>query len=232
MNQPPAPAPDQGEELAHTDDRIIGKAIRGSVVALVIVGVLFGGAVFLLKRKGPPASLPPARLSAPVSPNRPEAEMPIAKFTDITREAGITFTHTTGAYGEKLLPETMGGGVAFFDYDNDGHQDLLFINSTFWPDHIPPGKEPPTLALYHNDGHGHFTDVTKGSGLDVSCYGMGVAIGDYDNDRSEEHTSELQSRLHLVCRLLLEKKNTTRHYTGPILSAALLCPSPAYLRSC
>src|ERR1041385_5323242 len=182
MNQPPAPAPDQGEELAHTDDRIIGKAIRGSVVALVIVGVLFGGAVFLLKRKGPPASLPPARLSAPVSPNRAEAEMPLAKFTDITREAGITFTHTTGAYGEKLLPETMGGGVAFFDYDNDGHQDLLFINSTFWPDHIPPGKEPPTLALYHNDGHGHFTDVTKGSGLDVSCYGMGVAIGDYDND--------------------------------------------------
>jgi hypothetical protein len=109
-------------------------------------------------------------------------EIPVAKFTDITQEAGIAFVHNTGAYGEKLLPETMGGGVAFFDYDNDGHQDLLFINSTWWPGHVPAGKGPTTMALYHNDGRGHFTDVTRGSGLDVSFYGMGVAIGDYDND--------------------------------------------------
>jgi len=110
-------------------------------------------------------------------------EVPLAKFTDITREAGITFSHVNGAYGAKLLPETMGGGVAFLDYDNDGHQDLLFINSTFWPGHVPEGAQPPpAMALYHNDGHGHFTDVTKGSGLDVIFYGMGVAVGDYDND--------------------------------------------------
>src|SRR6266404_6265141 len=110
------------------------------------------------------------------------AEIPAAKFTDITRQAGIQFTHVNGAYGEKLLPEAMGGGVAFLDYDNDGAQDLLLVNSTYWPGNVPEGKQPPTLALYHNDGHGHFTDVTKGSGLEVSCYGMGVAIGDYDND--------------------------------------------------
>src|SRR5713101_6894988 len=109
-------------------------------------------------------------------------EMPVAKFTDITREAGITFAHVNGAYGEKLLPETMGGGVAFLDYDNDGHQDLLFVNSTEWPWHTTRAKTPATMALYHNDGKGHFTDVTAGSGLDVSFYGMGVAIGDYDND--------------------------------------------------
>lgn len=108
--------------------------------------------------------------------------MPAVKFTDITREAGITFTHVTGAYGDKLLPETMGGGVAFLDFDNDGAQDLIFVNSTYWPGHIPPDKQPATLALYRNDGRGHFTDVTKGSGLDVSCYGMGAAVGDYDND--------------------------------------------------
>lgn len=109
-------------------------------------------------------------------------EIPLARFTDITSQAGIHFIHENGAYGDKLLPETMGGGVAFFDFDNDGFQDLLFINSGYWPGHVPPGKTQPTMALYRNDGHGHFTDVTAGSGLDFSCYGMGVAIGDYDND--------------------------------------------------
>jgi len=109
-------------------------------------------------------------------------EMPTVKFTDVTAAAGIKFVHNNGAYGDKLLPETMGGGVAFFDYDYDGHQDLLFVNSTYWPGHVPPGKQPPTMALYRNDGRGHFTDATAGSGLDVSLYGMGVAVGDYDND--------------------------------------------------
>ena len=110
------------------------------------------------------------------------SEIPTVKFTDITAAAGIKFVHNNGAYGDKLLPETMGGGVAFFDYDNDGHQDLLFVNSTYWPGHVPPGKPPPTMALYRNDGRGRFTDATAGSGLDVSLYGMGVAVGDYDND--------------------------------------------------
>src|SRR5258706_632728 len=182
MNKPPAPAPEQGEELVHTDDRIIGKAIRGSLAALVVIAILFGGAVFLLKRKATPPPAQITKLSAPASREQSPAEIPLVKFTDVTREAGITFTHSTGAYGEKLLPETMGGGVAFFDYDNDGHQDLLFINSTYWPGHVPEGKQPPTLELYHNDGHSHFANVSKGSGLDVSLYGMGVAIGDYDND--------------------------------------------------
>ncbi len=113
---------------------------------------------------------------------RAQDEVPAARFTDITAEAGIAFSHVNGAYGDKLLPETMGGGVAFLDYDDDGHQDLLFINSTYWPGHVPEGKALPTMALYHNDGHGHFAEVTKGSGLDVSFYGMGVAVGDYDND--------------------------------------------------
>lgn len=109
-------------------------------------------------------------------------DIPVAKFTDITSAAGLKFVHNNGAYGDKLLPETMGGGVAFFDFDGDGYPDLLFINSCYWPGHVPAGKPAPMMTLYRNDGHGHFTDVTAGSGLDVSFYGMGVAIGDYDND--------------------------------------------------
>ena len=129
MNNRPPPQPDRDEELGHIDDAIIGKAVRWSLLVFVLIAVLFAGAVLILKRK--PAPLPPqvTAFAAPVSPDRPRAEIPVAKFTDITQEAGITFVHNNGAYGEKLLPETMGGGVAFFDYDNDGHQDLLFINS-------------------------------------------------------------------------------------------------------
>jgi hypothetical protein len=175
---PPTPE----EESVPADDRIIGKAIRASLVALVILAALFGAAVLMLKRKAPPAAPQLTVLSAPASPARAETDLPDAKFTDVTRESGIAFVHINGAYGEKLLPETMGGGVAFLDYDNDGHQDLLFINSTYWPGHVPENKPLPTPALYHNDGRGHFTNATPGSGLDISCYGMGVAIGDYDSD--------------------------------------------------
>jgi len=114
---------------------------------------------------------------------RGTAALPVAKFTDITAAAGITFTHLNGASGEKLLPETMGGGVAFLDFDDNGTPDLLFINSTYWPwDAKAADKPRPKMALFRNDGRGRFTDVTAGSGLDVSFYGMGVAVGDLDND--------------------------------------------------
>ena len=124
------------------------------------------------------ATEPDAPTSRPLTSNA----IPVAGFVDITKSAGINFVHNNGAYGDKLLPETMGGGVAFFDFNNDGAPDLLFINSTYWPGHVPEGKQPTTLALYRNDGQGHFIDVTAGCGLELSCYGMGVAIGDYDND--------------------------------------------------
>ena len=182
MNKNPTPPRDDQEELVHADDAVIGRAVRWSLIGLLAVLVVGGGAFLALKRKPAPAPSQMTKMSAPVVPDRPQAEIPVTIFTDITKEAGIHFVHNNGAYGEKLLPETMGSGVAFIDFDNDGNQDLLFVNSTDWPWHIPEGKAPTTLALYHNDGKGHFTDVTAGSGLDVSLYGMGVAIGDYDND--------------------------------------------------
>src|SRR5438128_8979623 len=84
-------------------------------------------------------------LASPAADRAPDIAP--ARFTDITKEAGITFVHNNGAFGDKLLPETMGGGVAFFDFDNDGSQDLLFINSTWWPWHLPDGNQPTTPAL-------------------------------------------------------------------------------------
>jgi hypothetical protein len=100
-------------------------------------------------------------------------------FRDITAQSGIRFTHNNGAFGKKYLPETMGPGCAFIDYDNDGWPDILLINDTNWPGH--PGAQT-TPKLYHNNHDGTFTDVTAKSGLAVPIFGMGVAVGDYDND--------------------------------------------------
>jgi enediyne biosynthesis protein E4 len=101
------------------------------------------------------------------------------RFVDVTGPAGIHFTHNTGAYGGKLLPETLGSGCAFLDYDADGWQDILLVNSMDWPGHK---RQRSTLKLYKNNRNGTFIDVTKAAGLDVEMYGMGVAVGDYNND--------------------------------------------------
>jgi hypothetical protein len=101
------------------------------------------------------------------------------RFTDVTTQAGIQFQHNSGAFSGKFLPETMGSGCAFLDYDRDGWQDILLINGADWPSHK---RSRSTLRLYHNNGNGTFTDVTSRAGLDVELYGMGVAVGDYNND--------------------------------------------------
>ena len=107
------------------------------------------------------------------------APSPGFRFTDVTSHAGIQFQHNSGAFGGKFLPETLGSGCAFLDYDRDGWQDILLINGTDWPEHK---KRRSTLRLYRNNGNGTFTDVTTRAGLDVEMYGMGVAVGDYNND--------------------------------------------------
>ncbi len=101
------------------------------------------------------------------------------RFSDVTSSSGIQFQHNSGAFGGKFLPETLGSGCAFFDYDRDGWQDILLINGMDWPGHK---QKRSTLRLYHNNGNGTFTDTTSRAGLDVEMYGMGVAVGDYDND--------------------------------------------------
>ena len=104
---------------------------------------------------------------------------PTFRFADVTQRAGLQFQHNSGAYGGKLLPETLGSGCAFLDYDADGWQDILLINGMDWPGHK---RQRSTLRLYKNNHNGTFTDMTKAAGLDVEVYGMGVAVGDYNND--------------------------------------------------
>jgi hypothetical protein len=104
---------------------------------------------------------------------------PALRLVDVTAAAGIDFHHFNGAYGDKLLPETMGSGCAFLDYDGDGWQDILLVNGMAWPGRPGPRS---TLRLYRNNRNGTFTDVTGSAGLGVELYGMGVAVGDFDND--------------------------------------------------
>jgi len=99
-------------------------------------------------------------------------------FKDITRQAGIQFVHNNSAHGKKYLPETMGPGCAFIDYDNDGNPDILLVNGK----DLEPSAHHTTLKLYHNNGNGTFTDVTAKSGLGIEMFGLGVAVGDFDND--------------------------------------------------
>ena len=176
---------DELEEMVHADDAVIGQAIKWSAFAalfLVIVAYLM---FVLLKPKEKRLDPVETKLVAPEQREIPSEDfIPNAKFTDITAVSGIDFHHNNGATGDKLLPESMGSGVAFVDFDGDGDQDLLFVNGISWPwdNDKTPEHELTTAALYRNNGKGEFEDVSKDSGLDVGLYGMGVAIGDYDND--------------------------------------------------
>jgi hypothetical protein len=119
----------------------------------------------------------PEKAAAPAS-DSVRASGPI-HFTDVTAQAGIHFRHNNGALGKKYLPETMGSGVCFIDYDNDGYQDILLVNSKDWSQNSSHKSYP---ALYHNNHDGTFTDVTHAAHLDIELYGMGCTVGDYDND--------------------------------------------------
>jgi hypothetical protein len=108
---------------------------------------------------------------------------------------GIHFVHNNGAFGKKYLPETMGPGCAFIDYDNDGWPDILLINGEDWPGHNKAGATTP--KLYRNNHDGTFTDVTHKSGLDIPIFGMGVAVGDYDNDGFDDIFISALGQSHL-----------------------------------
>jgi hypothetical protein len=124
------------------------------------------------------AAATPGATPAPTPTPLPRPSGPV-EFVDVTAEAGIRFRHNNGAAGKKYLPETLGAGAAFLDYDNDGWLDVLLVNSTGWPENRGPATPP---ALYRNQGDGTFRDATREAGLSSSLYGIGCAVGDYDND--------------------------------------------------
>lgn len=172
------------EEETEQNDESIGRAFWYSLSVMLVLAII-GATFFLLSQlqkqetivQETPLTLPEERAIEKVV-------LPQIPFTDITEKAGIRFVHNNGAAGDKLLPETMGGGAAFFDFDNDGDQDLLLVGSTDWPWSKVDRNSQPTssLVLYQNDGAGQFEDVTEKMGLNVALYGMGVACGDYNND--------------------------------------------------
>jgi len=177
-----------GDDVPETqiDDAIIGRAFWWSLPVFAVIGLVV--LIVLISRRGnedPGVVIDRPPIEAPDAFPTDAAQMPSIPFTDITRESGVTFVHHNGARGEKLLPETMGGGVAMFDCDNDGDQDLLFVNGAQWPG---SGLDTPApgVALFVNDGHARFTDGTTAAGFTEEFYGMGCAVGDIENDGDED----------------------------------------------
>lgn len=169
------------------DDAIIGQVFRWSLAiiaaAALVIGAWFGVGYWLDSASEAPVTEAEIELDGLLdSPDLPQP--PAGRFVDITESSGIDFVHFNGAYGDRMLPETMGGGVAFFDYNGDGHPDLLFVNGDRWsfaPESDAP--RPNALRLYENDGTGQFREVTDEVGLDdVHFQGMGAAVADYDGD--------------------------------------------------
>ncbi len=185
----------------HAGEALIGRAFRHSLLGLLLLAVIVGLAVLFTqpgKQVEQPEVQPPPQV--PVKQQAaPGDTPPQLTFSDITEQAGIDFVHVSGAYGERLMPETIGSGAAFFDYDNDGDPDLFLVNSRYWEGH--EGQQLPRLALYQNDGKGFFSDVTEDAGLALSPYGMGVAVGDYDNDGWKDLYVSAVGRNHLFRNL-------------------------------
>jgi hypothetical protein len=160
------------------DESTIRRALLISFTVSVVVLVMAVGFFMFRGKEAPVAVVIESDVMTPIAV--PQPSIPALPFTDITAASGVDFVHENGAYGARMLPETMGGGVAFFDYDLDGFQDLLLINSSPWP--WQRSDTDGYSRLYRGNGDGTFEDVTEAAGLAFAMYGMGVAVGDYDGD--------------------------------------------------
>ncbi|NND98228.1 MAG: CRTAC1 family protein [Pirellulaceae bacterium] len=163
------------------NDAVIGNAFRASLLVFIFLAMpVIGLLAYMNLRNTDEERQEVEQVTNPEIRDVQQDKIPMLPLTDVTGSSGVEFKHESGRYGDKLLPETMGSGVAVLDYDGDGNQDLLFVNSKRWP--WDDNQSPSTPQLYAGDGNFHFTDVTVETGLDFSFYGMGAAVGDYDND--------------------------------------------------
>ncbi|HAV64350.1 MAG TPA: CRTAC1 family protein, partial [Verrucomicrobiales bacterium] len=176
----------QPDPIGEPDEQQTLRALwRAALMLLIVVAAVLGVFFWQAHRQGSIAGLD--AVGSGVGQERELSAVPGVGFTDITEEAGVLFIHQNGASGEKLLPETMGSGVAFFDMDGDGDADLLFVNGARSGWALPPHDENGgPLTLCRNDtlpgGAPRFVDITGDSGLSGPLRGMGVAVGDHDGD--------------------------------------------------
>ena len=159
----------------------LSRAVKGSGIVAGLLILVVACVIALVQCERSEVAVIEEPVSSSVVP-RVDATVPEFKFTDITESAGIQFVHENGATGDRLLPETMGGGVALFDFDLDGDLDLLFVDSNTWPEEQRDTVQAGRSSLYENDGRAKFKDVSA-THLDLSIYGMSPAIGDINGDR-------------------------------------------------
>ena len=176
-------ANDRQPDGQHEDvenDAVIGSAFRASLIAFIFLAMPVVGILAYLNIRKVKQQNVEVKVTNPETRATEDNDIPQLTLTDVTAAAGIEFKHESGRYGDKLLPETMGSGVAVFDYNDDGNQDIFFANSSRWP--WDKEQTPSPAKLYAGDGTFQFTDITAKAGLDFNAYSMGVAVGDIDND--------------------------------------------------
>lgn len=164
------------------NDAAIGRALVGSLIVFAGIGLLVGAGYWYYLATRPKPIETKTEVAMPTERKFEQVTLPNIPLTDITKNAGIEFVHHSGKEGSRLLPETMGGGGGFIDFDRDGDQDIVLVNSCDWPWSAKLTQPAPTTKLYRNDGQGNFLDATVEAGLDLTFYGMGVAAGDFDGD--------------------------------------------------
>jgi len=163
-------------------DPQIRRAIRRSLLLLALIAVAVGGVAWWSSRRPPRAPADSSPPTPPATSNRAEVARPFVSFRDLARERGVDFVHQNGATGRKLLPETLGGGVAVEDLDGDGAAEILLVDGDRWEDAPPGSPAGRGIVLFRNDGAGSFAVPSSPTGLEAPLQGMGIALGDADGD--------------------------------------------------